>query len=239
MKNLIATLAFFLIAFSLFAQYDRAGLLISTNLGFAKKQDFSQSVFFSSGSNIPQPESNLKAFSIASEVSYVVNEKFMIGFGYLSSSNENTFTQSLNITNQNGVNTIGTFKNNTKINLYGPSLHLRYSQNIISRLIFSLKFTYFNLKGEDSFEFVDNFNNPNNPNSKRTLAYNIGEARFSPSLHYFISQKFGCYIETTGLNFNLSDSRKPNKDLDYNFDLNPNTWRVGLFYFIPTSKAIE
>jgi hypothetical protein len=242
MKNLTTILAFLLFSFSLFAQYDRSGILISTSLGFSKKQDFSQTIFFTSTNpNFSPPENILKTFSISPGISYVVNEKFMIGIGYFSSTFESSFTQSFITTNQNGVIVNQTSTNNTKNELSGPTLHLRFSQNIMSRLIFSLKFTYFNLKGVDNLNFVVPFSNPNfpNPNNNRTLNYNFGEARFSPSLHYFISQKFGCYIETVGLNLKFSDSRLPNKGMDYNFDLNPQTWRVGLFYYIPTTKAIE
>ena len=241
MKNLTVMLACLLFTFSLFGQYDRKGILLSSSLGFSQKQDFSQNIFFigANNNNNPLPTNTLKTFSIAPEISYVANEKFMIGLGYFSRTSENSFTQSFTGTNQNGVFTSQVSTSTNKSELSGLTLHLRYSQNIISRLIFSIKFTYFNLKGADFTDFTDPFGNPNPKNNQRTLAYNFGEARFSPSIHYFISQKFGCYIETIGLNLNFSDSRKNNKEIDYNFDLNPNTWRVGLFYFIPTQKAIE
>lgn len=237
MKNLTAIFFFLLFSFSLFAQYDRPGILISTSLGFSKKQDLSQTFFFPT--NVPKPEFIFKSFSIAPEASYVFNEKFMIGLGYFSNSNENISKQFVNAF-LNGVNTVTPLTNSFKSNLYGPTIHMRYSQNIISRLLFSLKFTYFNLKGEDSSERTNPFNNPNTViTEKSSSTYNFGEVRFSPSLHYFISQKFGCYIETVGLNLRVSDTRIVDKDIDYNFDLTPNTWRVGLYYFIPTQKAVE
>jgi hypothetical protein len=240
MKNLTAILACLLFTFSLFGQYDRKGLLISSSLGLSKKQDFSQAVFFiGANNNNPPPTNTAKTFSIAPEISYVANEKFMIGLGYFSKTSENMFTQSFVGTNQNGGFVTQTSTSTNKSDLSGLTLHLRYSQNIVSRLIFSMKFTYFNLKGVDFTDFTDPFGNPNPKNNQRTLTYDFGEVRFSPSIHYFISQKFGCYIETIGLNLNLTDSRKTNKDIDYNLDLNPSTWRVGLFYFIPTQKASE
>jgi hypothetical protein len=239
MKNLTATLAFFMFTFSLFAQYDRAGFLLSTSLGFSKKQDFSENIFFvgSNNNNILPPEIISKSFSIASELSYVVNEKFMIGVGYFSNTTEESFSQTFNATNQTGTIVSQSSTNNFKTALSGPTLHLRYSQNILSKLIFSVKITYFNLKGLDDFEFTDS--NNTTFNQKNTVNYTLGETRVSPSLHYFISEKLGCYIETVGLNLNFSDSRKPNKDIDYNFNLNPTNWRIGIFYFLPFKKSVE
>jgi hypothetical protein len=238
MKNLTVTLAFFFIAFSLFAQYDRKGILISTSLGFSKSEAFSLAP---ANFNNPTSQNISKSSSIAPEISYVASEKFMIGLGYFSSSNESSFTSS-NTTFSNGSTVIGSsFSNLNSSNTSGLTLHMRYSQNVFSKLIFSLKFTYLNLKGENNSEVSSLQNNPSFPNQfdKRTSTFNYGEAHFSPSIHYFISKSFGCYIETLGLNLTFSDSRKANKDIDYNFDLKPNTWRVGLFYFIPTQKAIE
>ncbi len=238
MKKILTILSLFL-SLSLFSQYDRSGILISTSLGFSKKQDFSENLFFSgNNNNFSPPEIISKTFSVAPEFSYVVNEKFMIGVGYFSNTFEESFSQTFNSANSNGNFFAQTSSSTFKSELSGPTLHLRYSQNILSKLIFSLKFTYFNLKGVDNSEFTNN--NNNTPSiQKNTISYNLGEARFSPSLHYFISQKFGCYIETVGLNFNFSDSRKPNKDVDYNFSLNPQNWRIGIFYFIPIKKTIE
>jgi hypothetical protein len=233
---IIASLFFNL---SAFGQYNRAGLLFSTSLGFSKTQDFSENIFFggNNNNNFSPPEVISKTFSIAPEFSYVVNEKFMIGVGYFSNTSEESFSQTFNSTNQNGVNVPQTTTSNFKTALSGPTLHLRYSQNLFSKLIFSLKFTYFNLKGIDDSESTDT--NNSTFNQKNSINYNLGEARFSPSLHYFISEKFGCYIETVGLNLNFSDSRKPNKDVDYNFNLNPTNWRIGIFYFLTFKKSVE
>jgi hypothetical protein len=240
MKNLTAILVYSLLSFSLFAQYDRAGILISTSLGVSKTESFPITVS-PKNSNIPLPQSISKSSSFAPEISYVANEKFMIGLGYFSNETENSFTSSIT-TFTNGTTVIGgSFSNLTSTKISGLTLHMRYSQNILSKLIVSLKFTYLNLKGENLLEISNVLNNPNFPNQfeKNTSNFTLGEARFSPSLHYFISKKFGCYVETLGLNLKFSDSRKITKDMNYNFDLNPTNWRVGLFYFIPTQKAVE
>jgi hypothetical protein len=239
MKNLTATITFFLLTFSLFAQYDRAGFLLSTSLGFSKKQDFTENIFFvgNNNGNVSAPEIISKSFSVAPEFSYVVNEKFMIGVGYFSTTTEESFSQTFKTTNQTGAIISLSSSNNFKTTLYGPTLHLRYSQNILSKLIFSVKLTYFNLKGLEESEFTDPNNTTFNP--KNIINYSLGEARVSPSLHYFISEKFGCYIETVGLNLNFNDSRKTNKDVDYNFNLNPANWRIGIFYFLPFKKSVE
>jgi hypothetical protein len=236
-KILIIASLFF--SLSAFGQYNRAGLLFSTSLGFSKTQDFSENIFFggNNNNNFSPPENISKTFSIAPEFSYVASEKFMIGFGYLSTTLEDFFSQSFNSTDKNGLPIVQTSTSNFKSMVSGPTLHLRYSQNIVSKLIVSLKFTYFNLKGIIDTEFTDS--NISNFNTKNTINYNVGEARFSPSLHYFISQKFGCYVETEGLKLNLNDSRKLNKSIDYNFNLTPQNWRIGIFYFIPTKKAVE
>jgi hypothetical protein len=241
MKNLTATLACFLFTLSLFAQYDSKGLLISTSLGFSKTESISPREL-NGNSGIPPSQTISKTFVATPEISYVVSEKFMIGLGYFSSNSENSFNAS-NINFINGTAMVaGLFSNTNSSKTSGLTLHMRYSQNIASKLIVSLKFTYLNLKGESVSETTST--NQNNSNSqiqsnRAFSAFSLGETRFSPSIHYFISKNFGCYIETTGLNLRFSDSRKINKDVDYNFDLNPNTWRVGLFYFIPTQKASE
>jgi hypothetical protein len=239
MKNLTATIAFLLSTFSLLAQYDRKGILISSSLGFAKSEAFSLSN--PSNINIPPSQNISKSSSIAPEISYVASEKFMIGLGYFSNSNESNFNSSIT-TFSNGTTVIGgSFSNLNSSKISGLTLHMRYSQNVFSKLIFSLKFTYLNLKGENISEISSVQNNSNFPNQfdKRMSTFSFGEARFSPSIHYFISKNFGCYVETLGLNLRFSDSRKVNKEIDYNFDLNPNTWRIGFFYFIPTQKASE
>lgn len=237
MKNLTATIAFLLLAFSLFAQYDRKGILISSSLGFSKSEAFS--LTNTSNGNIPPPQNILKASSFAPEISYVANEKFMIGLGYFSSSSESSFMTSIT-TFSNGTTVIGgSFSNINTSTTSGLTLHMRYSQNILSKLIFSLKFTYLNLKGETTTEINSVNQNFQNQFDRRVSNFSFSETRFSPSMHYFISKYFGCYVETTGLSLRFSDSRKADKNLDYNFDLNPNTWRIGLFYFIPTQKAIS
>jgi hypothetical protein len=238
MKNLTVAIAFLLSTLSLYAQYDRKGLLVSTSLGFSKSEAFSLAP---ANFNHPPSQNISKSSSIAPEISYVASEKFMIGLGYFSNSNESNFTSSIT-TFSNGSTVIGgSFSNLNSSNTSGLTLHMRYSQNVFSKLIFSLKFTYLNLKGENNSEVSSVQNNPSFPNQfdKRTSTFSFGEARFSPSIHYFISKSFGCYIETLGLNLRFSDSRKANKDIDYNFDLNPQTWRIGLFYFIPTQKTSE
>jgi hypothetical protein len=240
MKNLIAILVFSLFTISLVAQYESKGILISTSLGVAKTELSSLTSNPQNG-NIPPPQSISKSFSFAPEISYVASEKFMIGLGYFSNEIENSFKSSItNFINGNPV-IVGSFSNLSSTKISGLTLHMRYSQNILSKLIVSLKFTYLNLKGENLVESSNIQNNPNFPSQiqKNTSNFNLGEARFSPSLHYFISKKFGCYVEVLGLNLKFSDSRKANKDMDYNFDLNPTNWRVGFFYFIPTQKAIE
>jgi hypothetical protein len=239
MKNLTAILACFLFTFSLFAQYDRKGILISSSLGFSKKDAIIEN-FNQNPNNFTPPTATNKNTNLAFEMSYVSSEKFMIGLGYNSNTfeNNNSFTQLL-INPQTNIATSLTFSTINSNSLSGLTLHMRYSQNIFSKCIFSVKFTYLNMKGETKIENVITPNFPVNNGQNRTTNFSFGEARFSPSIHYFISKKFGCYIETIGLNLNFSDSRKTTKDIDYNFDLNPNTWRVGLFYFIPTQKAIE
>jgi hypothetical protein len=234
----ILTIALLLFSFSVFGQYDRKGILVSSSLGFSKK-DFTFENFNQGQNNFPPPTATTKNTDLAIEMSYVSSQKFMIGLGYISTKLESTNSSTQFIFNSATAGNIPTtFTDINSNTISGLTLHMRYSQNIFSNCIFSLKFTYLNLKGETKFE---NFSIPsfsNNFRQNRTTNFSFNEARLSPSIHYFISKKFGCYIETMGLNLNFSDSRKTNKDIDYNFDLNPNTWRVGLFYFIPT-KASE
>jgi hypothetical protein len=239
MKNLTVAIALLLSTFSLFAQYDRKGLLVSTSLGFSKNDRIFEN--FNLGQpNVQLPTSTAKNTNLAFEMSYVTSEKFMIGLGYLSNKSENNNNSTQPVFNPStGGNIPTTFTSINTNTISGLTLHMRYSQNVFSKCIFSLKFTYLNLNSETKAESFSTPTAPNNFGQSTTKGFSFSEARFSPSIHYFISKKFGCYIETLGLNLNFSDSRKVNKEIDYNFDLNPQTWRVGLFYFIPTSKAIE
>ncbi len=240
-KILIITSLFF--SFKLFSQFQSNGILISTGLSFSKKETFTP--LSPAFQNLPNQQPNQiiqTAYNVSPEISYVVNSKFMIGLGYSSVQSKREFNGTSGFGTSNGVVTsVSKTTSTTENKLSGLSLHMRYSQNVTSNFIFSLKFTYFNWKGEAKNESVTTRTPPSNsitPISSNST-FDFGEARFSPSIHYFISKNFGCYIETTGLNLRFSDSRKINKDVDYDFDLNPNTWRVGLFYFIPTQKAIE
>jgi hypothetical protein len=230
-KILIIASLFF--SLSVFGQYDRAGVLISTSLGFSKTEgpQFGNSIFNSF--NQFQNTSKTKKFTASPEFSYVVNKKFMIGLGY-------SFTQQSDVFDLVGTNQNGVFISNTIVTeatLSGLSLHMRYSQNILEKLIFSVKFTYYNLKGMNRLE--DNNQFVNNQNQNRTNEFDVKQIHLSPCLNYFFGKSFGCFVETQGLEVQVSDSRKNLKEPDYNFDLNPQNWRIGFFYFIPTQKAIE
>jgi hypothetical protein len=234
----ILTIALLLFNFSVFGQYDRKGILVSSSLGFSKK-GFTFKNFNQGQNNFPPPTSTNKNTDLAIEMSYVSSEKFMIGLGYIFNKFESTNSSTQFIFNQvTGGSVPSVFTSINSSTISGLTLHMRYSQNIFSNCIFSLKFTYLNLKDDSKTENFSTPSSSNNFGQNSTTNLGFNEARFSPSIHYFISKRFGCYIETMGLNLNFSDSRKSNTDIDYNFDLNPNTWRVGLFYFIPT-KASE
>jgi hypothetical protein len=240
-KILVATLLFF--NFSLFSQFESSGFLISTGLSFSKKETFTPlNPAFMNVPNLPPNQANQTALNISPEISYVVNSKFMIGLGYTSVQSKRESNTTSGFSSTNGIitsvrKTVSISENKQS----GLSLHIRYSQNIMSNLVVNLKFNYINWKGTASVENTSTNTPVGNPIPPflANSTFNFGEVRFSPSLHYFISKGFGCYVETLGLNFQFDDSRAKPNSTNYNFDLNPENWRIGFFYFIPTQKAIE
>jgi hypothetical protein len=240
-KILIIASLFF--SFSLFSQFQRTGILVSTGLSFSKIEKFTPlNPVFKNITNQPPNQRLLTAYNVSPEISYVVNSRFMIGLGYSIIQSKRESNALSGSSSTNGIVTSITRSISTTENKQsGLSLHMRYSQNILSKFIFSVKLTYNNWKGESKFEnqtIITPVTNPRPP-FLGISTFSFGEVRFSPSLHYFISKGFGCYVETLGLGLEFNDSRAKTKDINYNFDLDAQNWRIGFFYFIPTQKASE
>jgi hypothetical protein len=242
MKKILIIVSLFF-SFSLFSQFQGTGILVSTGLNFSKQETFTPlSPVFKNITNQPPNQTTQTAYNASPEISYVVNSRFMIGLGYSIIQSKRESNALSGSSSTNGTVTSITRSISTRENKQsGLSLHMKYSRNVLGNLIFSLKFTYYNWKGESKFENLTMTTPVSNPRPPflGSSTFSFGEVRFSPSLHYFISKGFGCYVETLGLGLEFNDSRAKTKDINYKFDLDAQNWRIGFFYFIPTQKASE
>jgi hypothetical protein len=222
---------------SAFSQFEGSGFLISTNIGVINRKSPSTSLF----STTPNPDNTVtnidKSLNLHTELSYVFNSKFMAGIGYFI-NNSNFEIENISSFNNNGIRIVTARHLNIETNVKGISAHLRYSQEVLKRLVLSLKLSFLPSRGESVHTQNDSSNLVGYPNKivANSIAVSFNELRISPSIHFFIGKNWGCYTEILGLNALFNDSREYNNETRYNLDFNPTNWRLGLFYNITLRK---
>jgi hypothetical protein len=225
------------ISISAFSQFEGSGILISTNVGIINRKSNITSGFALNPSPDNTAKNIDKSLNVHTELSYVVNSKFMGGIGYFIN---NSSLQIENISSfvNNGTPILTTSRSTAETRVKGVSFHVRYSQEVVKKLIFSLKLSFLPSRGETEISRADSSNLKGYPNTSSSIAIPVSfnELRISPSIHYFIGEKWGCYAEILGLNALFNDSREYYNETRYNLDFNPSNWRLGVFYNISFRK---
>jgi hypothetical protein len=236
MKKLLI-LVFLFNAFSVFSQFERSNILISTNVGLIDRKLPSTSLFPASPSADNTVKNIEKSLVVHTEMSYIINSKFMGGIGYFMNNSSYQYENISSFVN-NGTPIVTTLLAKVETRVKGISFHVRYSQEVTKRLQISLKLSFLPSRGEAENSRVDSSNLIGYPNKSSSIVIPVSfnELRISPSIHYFIGKNWGCYAEILGLNALFNDSREFYNETRYNLDFNPSNWRLGLFYNISLTK---
>jgi hypothetical protein len=225
-----------LISISVFSQFEKSSILISTNVGIINQRTHNS--LFTPNPSADNTVTHVdKSLNLHTELSYVINSKFMAGVGYFI-NNSNFEIDNVSSFNNNGTTIVTHSQSNIETRVKGVSVHFRYSQEIVNRLIFSLKLSFLPSRGEAENSRNDTSNLAGYPNKSTSIVapVSFNELRISPSIHYFIGKKWGCYAEIMGLNALFNDSREFYNETRYNLDFNPTNWRLGFFYNISLSS---